>query len=210
LKHLLFKIVTTVAVAIFFGLSAQEAQAQTALTWDDFTYYEMAPTYRCGYYAPPIACYWSNPTSPYDRRDPSPCPIPTPTYSCGYPMLITSAGVHNGRVKLPDGDLIEIEIRDNAVSSDIVEFVLQSGSGITWWKGLNVPDGGGSSWDIYTQDSRTQDSVALWAGQVNNGQVLTFSKAKIFGIHFPVYTLGGLNRIKPGSRVIIRWMKDNL
>jgi hypothetical protein len=51
--------------------------------------------------------------------------------------------------------------------------------------------------------------VSLWANQVNNGQSLTFSKAKFLGIHCDVYTLGGLDRLTPGSRITFAWAVDN-
>lgn len=103
----------------------------------------------------------------------------------------------------------------------IVEFVLESGwhearswyfnspEWVTWWKGLNVPDGEGSSWDLSIEgNSKTRDSVTLWAHQVHNGQWLTFSKAKFSGNHCTVYALGNLDRLQPGDRVTFRWLKD--
>lgn len=121
---------------------------------------------------------------------------------------------------LPDGDIIQSTIEHNAVDPAVVEFVLELGwheqihayfnnwEWVTWWKGLNVPDGEGNSWDIWVEDNKIRDSVALWAHQVHNGQWLTFSKAKFFGKHCPVYILGNLDRLQPGDRVTFRWLKD--
>jgi hypothetical protein len=106
--------------------------------------------------------------------------------------------------------VIRATVEPNAVSPAAVEFVLSSG--LSWYKSINVPDGGGSSWEIYTgfflPVSRTSDRVALWAGQVHNGQVLTFSKAKFLGAHWPIYTLGNLDFLSPGSRVTFTWTRD--
>ena len=52
---------------------------------------------------------------------------------------------------------------------------------------------------------KTVDSVALWAHQVHNGQLLPFSKAKGLGIAWSVYQLGGLERLAPHSRVTFTW-----
>lgn len=109
---------------------------------------------------------------------------------------------------LPDGDIIHSSIEHNAVDPAIVEFVLESRINHIWWKGLNVPDGEGSSWDLSIEDSKTQDSVTLWAPQVHNGQWLTFSKSIFFGKHCPVYVLGNLDRLQPGDRVTFHWLQD--
>jgi hypothetical protein len=70
---------------------------------------------------------------------------------------------------LHDGDIIQTSIDLNAVASNVVEFVLAVPAHITWWKRINVPDGEGASWDIWTQDQKKSDTVSLWAHQVNNG-----------------------------------------
>jgi len=119
--------------------------------------------------------------------------------------------------RLPDGDRIVATIEDNALPEDpsaeaAVEFVLASA--LWWWKELNVPDGEtGSSWDIHTGarwngGRRFSDRVALWAHQVNNGQVLTFRKAKTFGLVSSTYQLGGLERLAPRTRVTLTWLAD--
>ena len=82
-----------------------------------------------------------------------------------------------------------------------------AGEGITWWKGLyvrNAPNGSG--WEIWTENARTSDSVALWAHEVRNGQDIEFRKAKFLGQYR--YALGGLERLAPGSRVTFQWAQD--
>jgi hypothetical protein len=112
------------------------------------------------------------------------------------------------RVPLPDGDLIDLEIREAAADPAVVDFVLVLSGNVTWKKILNMPDGQGSSWDIIAEGRNASASNGLWAQQVHNGQVLTFSKAKTFGWMTPVYTLGGLERLRPGTRVTFTWVKD--
>ncbi|MHB9856607.1 hypothetical protein ACSYGO_46275 [Streptomyces krungchingensis] len=89
-----------------------------------------------------------------------------------------------------------------------MDFRLVAGEGIRWWKGLYVPDGLGSAWEIWTQNDRTSDSVALWAHQVANGQDLEFRKAKLFGVHTGMYALGNLERLAGGTRVTFQWAQD--
>jgi hypothetical protein len=120
--------------------------------------------------------------------------------------------------RLYDNDVITAVITPDAMSPGpngeaAVDFVLTS---TLWWgKWLNVPDGEGTgaNWTISTGapwfgGRKTVDSVALWAHQVRNGQVLTFSKAKALGVAWPVYQLGGLDRLPPHSRVTFTWVAD--
>jgi hypothetical protein len=108
-----------------------------------------------------------------------------------------------------DGDLIEAIVEPNVVPSNTVDFVLEAAPHVTWWKALRVPDGEGSSWEIWTQDDRKVDSVSLWDHQVRNGQSLEFKKANNFGVHTGMYLLGGLERLTGGSRVTFKWVQDD-
>jgi hypothetical protein len=128
---------------------------------------------------------------------------------CYRPSKVIEA--HDGTA-LPDGDLIAVTITRGEVDPSTVQFLLELGAAVDWWKRINVPDGQGSSWDIWAQGPFGQrigdDGVSLWSGQVNNGQVLTFGKAKFAGEHCDIYRLGDLGRIAPGSRVHFEWMRD--
>jgi hypothetical protein len=120
--------------------------------------------------------------------------------------------------RLYDNDVITATITPDAMrpgpnGETAVDFVLTS---TLWWgKWLNVPDGEGTgaNWTISTGapwfgGRKTIDSVALWSHQVHNGQLLTFSKAKAFGVAWPVYQLGGLEVLQPNSRVTFTWVED--
>jgi hypothetical protein len=113
-----------------------------------------------------------------------------------------------GGHRLPDGDHIQATITEHAVANDIVDFVLEAGPNVNWWKALRVPDGEDDSWLIHTEDDRRHDSVDLWAHQVHNGQELIFHKAKEFGSHKVAYRLGDLGRLAPGTRVTFTWLAD--
>ena len=86
--------------------------------------------------------------------------------------------------------------------------MLTLGPGVTWKKVLNLPDGHGNSWDITAEGAGSAASNTLWAGQVNNGQVLTLRKAKFLGFLADVHLLGNLAGLTPGSRVTFQWMSD--
>jgi len=109
-----------------------------------------------------------------------------------------------------DRDEIQYVIEPHAVSSDIVEFQLCLGPGLTWEKRMNLPDGGGNSWDLIVRDNNRCDTNSLWAGQVLNGQVLTFSKAKFLGNVWPIHqmALSDLGVLPGGTRVTFTWMKE--
>jgi len=119
---------------------------------------------------------------------------------------------------LYDNDVIRVEISPGALppgpnGEAAVDFVLTSQ--LWWGKWLNVPDGegAGANWTISTGapwfgGRKFIDSVALWAHQVHNGQLLTFTKAKALGVAWPVYQLGGLERLSPNARVTFTWERD--
>jgi len=170
-------------------MSSKEALAVQGLSWTDFNRTE----YQCRTFCEPVhGC--ANP----------PCGWVCPPPVCG-----------QWRIPLPDGDLINVTFQPNAVSSDIIEFELQSAPDITWWKGLRVYDGVGSDWQIENQDGQAwspYDSqhgiISLWAHQASTGH-LVFSKAKFFGWHTDMYVLYDLaTQMLPGTRVIFRWVQD--
>jgi len=114
----------------------------------------------------------------------------------------------SGQLYTPDGDRIDYAVEHGAVGQDVVEFVLTLGPGVSWKKILNMPDGEGSNWDIVAEGAGAASSNGLWAHQVQNGQSLTFKKAKFLGSMCEVYKLGDLGGLAPGSRVTFCWAKD--
>jgi hypothetical protein len=114
----------------------------------------------------------------------------------------------NRRKLLPDGDLIDVTIQKNAVDSSIVEFVLDRGPGIDWYKQLTIYDGTGASFRIGSKDKQPPVRESLWSGQVKNGQPIRFTKAGFLGYWKDSYLLFGLERLAPGTRVTFRWVRD--
>ncbi|SDP65181.1 hypothetical protein SAMN04487914_12355 [Arthrobacter sp. ok909] len=115
---------------------------------------------------------------------------------------------------LDDGDII-YRTRDlGQVPQNVVAIHIHSD--LHWFKRINVPDGEGSSWNIWTGAAwpwgarRFDDEVALWAHQANNGQHLTFLKAKTLGLMSETYTMKvDPSWLVPGCRVTFTWEADS-
>jgi hypothetical protein len=106
-------------------------------------------------------------------------------------------------------DLIQWNIGRGVGDPAAVVFELFIGYGSSGWdKEINMPDGSGSSWDIFATGQGSRAENSLWAGQVHNGQMLTFRKAKMFNIMTDVLRLGDLGGLRPGDRATFTWVKD--
>jgi hypothetical protein len=92
-----------------------------------------------------------------------------------------------------------------------VEFRLELEKGVTWKKIINMPDGGGSDWDIVAEGQGASASNGLYLDQCLNGQALTFRKAKQWGVMQDVLRLGDLGPLaaQGASRMVFRWVRDS-
>lgn len=103
---------------------------------------------------------------------------------------------------LSDGDLINVTIDHNVASGNAVDFVLEAGPLINWWKAILLSDG---QW-IWTQDAKTRDSATVAVSQLHGD--LQFGKAKFLGLHQGVYLLGSLEQLQARDRVTFTWLRD--
>lgn len=124
-------------------------------------------------------------------------------------------------VELPDGDIIEYTIEHGVADPLVVEFKLESGPDVTWWKQVSII-GGGETWRVWNQDGHSWcdwpspstsncNTNSQWTTIVTDpGTRFVFSKAKgIFATHTDMYTLYGLyERLSGGDRVTFRWTRD--
>ena len=124
--------------------------------------------------------------------------------------------LRTGSFETWDHDKIEYVIEPNVVASDMVEFGLCLGHGLTWEKRINMPDDLSNSKDLIVKDSKQCDTESLLANQVSHGQVLgqvlIFSKEKgLFAGITNVYylPLSDLGNLPGGARVTFTWVKDN-
>ena len=70
---------------------------------------------------------------------------------------------------LPDGDLIIVTIDHNVASPNIfIEFVLEAGPYVTWWKGIALPGGQ----EIWTQDAIKRSVALVPTSQIGSGSLL--------------------------------------
>lgn len=208
-------------MALMMCVSAVNMHAQYTITWDDFSrmvekcHDECVETrdessFSCGERCVDMD-YFTN----ICRRS---------EYSCNYEYRTVCVKYerkcHEERYELPDGDIIDLIIEENAVDPSIVEFVLEAGPNVTWYKHILLSDGTGGSWRIWTRgsekdakdfpkDNRKRASESLWSSQVHNGQSLIFTQAGFLGWWRDSYKLGGLDRLKPGTRVTFRWVSDH-
>ena len=141
----------------------------------------------------------------YDEYYLVPFPFPDPEAGAAASWAAMLLGL-----VLPDGDIIEATITYDAVDPATVEFVLESGPQVTWWKAIRVYDADGNSTLIETQEGRKRDSTSLPANQVSSVQPLVFHKAKFLGAKRIRYRLGDLGILPPGSRATFRWIRDDL
>ena len=130
-----------------------------------------------------------------------------------------SGNIVTQRFHLSDGDDIIVSRKPNAVARDRVEFVLETGPRVTWWKGISLykndeRNGRAVTYrlgHVQTQDDdRGPKTLTLRMDQLPWGVVLSFEKAKAFGAHTPMY---GLELFETdddlaGQRITFRWEKD--
>lgn len=124
------------------------------------------------------------------------------------------------RFRLSDGDDIIVSRKPNAVARDRVEFVLETGPRVTWWKGISLYKNDERNGRIVTyklnhvqaqDDDHGPKTLQLRLDQLPWGVVLSFEKAKALGAHTPMY---GLQLFETdddlaGQRITFRWEKDN-
>lgn len=135
------------------------------------------------------------------KGNPLPTTSPTPT-----PIPRSWAENPSGSILTADGDKISYVIQPNALGTDVVEFILRLGAGLTWRKELVLSANNGQR-TAYVVDNRREDSGKLDRHQLPNGRLL-FRKAKEFGIVRDIHSLVNLDQLASGARVIFVWDKD--
>ncbi|AKF86065.1 hypothetical protein SAMN05443572_107344 [Myxococcus fulvus] len=197
------------------------AMAATGISWADFSATQVNYVFSCatsvyahscafcaadGLYASEYAT--SGCTSPGD--------ITHTCFTCDKALFPMTE-----RVELPDGDLIDVTIDHGVAASNVVEFRLQSASGISRWKQVTllsssqpwkVWNESGNSWCNWPSTSTANcDTNSEWSSIVLDPSTrFLFSKSKgLFGTHTDVYELSNLSaRLTGGDRVTFRWVQD--
>lgn len=124
------------------------------------------------------------------------------------PLCMAWPTLRLGR-QLPRGDIIHLGVDEGAVAASDVEFVLEAGPGVFWWKGLRLPDGT----LLEVEDNMMRSSAVLRLGQVHGGTELVFHKLITLFVFATgrriVYRLGDLSWIPGGSRLTFYWDDDS-
>lgn len=110
-----------------------------------------------------------------------------------------------------DCDEIEFTIEYNVVHSSEVEFILNAGYDrnnnyalVNWWKMIGVPLLGGLPFTL-----ELNNTIKLQTNRIDKRRPITFSKAKILGVHTGLaYTWDVLPAIVGGCRVKLVWRRD--
>lgn len=115
----------------------------------------------------------------------------------------------NGMLRTGDDcDEIDFNVEYNVVPDDVVEFRLQPGANITWWKAIEVPINAGGYNMLEIQDGRSTDA-RINVATLDQSRPMRFWKAKAFGIHTLLgYRWDVLQALPGGTRVTLRWKRD--
>lgn len=98
--------------------------------------------------------------------------------------------------------------RSSSGSAEDAEFILESGPGITWWKGIAIYSATGALLGrASTQDATTVSDVVRVPGALLPGAKLVFAKAKMFGVHTGMYEMIDLAAHR-GRRLHFLWQRD--
>ncbi|NVJ22266.1 MULTISPECIES: hypothetical protein [Myxococcus] len=197
------------------------AMAATAISWSDFSATEVVYRYSCATTVYAHTCSFCASDGLYSGEyATSGCTSPGDfTHTCF--TCDKALFPFTERVELPDGDLIDVTIDHSVAASDVVEFRLQSASGISRWKQVTLISSGqpwkvwnesGSSWCNWPSPSTSNcDTNSEWSSvMLASGTKFVFSKSKgIFGTHTDVYELSNLSSmLTGGDRVTFRWVQD--
>jgi len=109
---------------------------------------------------------------------------------------------------LADSDRISASFMGHDPNAD-TKITLHAGPGINWWKAVSVwsPSLGDLA-EAWTQDGHTSTTITIPPATLEPGNVfLVFKKAKMFGVHTPMYWLARADRLI-GNNVDFTWLND--
>lgn len=102
--------------------------------------------------------------------------------------------------RLSTHDVVRVTVERDAVSPADVEFVLQTGPEVSWWKGIRLPN-----WTmIETEGALTRRAALHPHAELGDGQLI-FHKAPGRRVAFRV---ADMEWIRPGSRLTFFWEDD--
>ncbi|XP_013414118.1 uncharacterized protein LOC106176328 [Lingula anatina] len=113
--------------------------------------------------------------------------------------------------KLPDGDLIKVDKKENACYPNQIGYRLKLGSNVHWRKELKLVEDTMQKPDIQLcrcQDDRREHEVYVKADLFETHQLI-LCKAKTLGVTKPVYLIQDApEKIRGGTFITFEWIKD--
>jgi hypothetical protein len=107
-----------------------------------------------------------------------------------------------------DCDAIQFQVDYNVVASDQVEFDLDPGYQINWWKAIYVPVFGGG-WVALEIANGSSASQLVPLGALDATRSLEFAKAKFLGVHTGLgFTWNVIPALVGGARLTLTWNRD--
>jgi hypothetical protein len=109
--------------------------------------------------------------------------------------------------RLRDGDNIGVIVSD--IDPGWTEFVLTKAWWLTWWKGVQVLDSTGAQIGFAEVTGGTNESqvIRVESRYLFPGGNLVFWKAKLFGVHTPMYRCADIQGLD-GKRATFEWYAD--
>lgn len=122
-------------------------------------------------------------------------------------MIFIDWGDIEASWRLQDGDVVMATEED--IDPNTTEFKLVLAPHKNWWKGLQLLDNTDAEIGfIEVHDSiKESDTLSVASSDIRVGGKLILWKAKMFGVHTPMYILADLER-KQGKKVTLRWIAD--
>ena len=113
-----------------------------------------------------------------------------------------------------DCDAIDFKLEFLGLDSNIIEFVFQPGidpwnEKVTWWKQIGIPIKGGVESPIQLRADGRSELVRLPVNMIDFSRPISFSKAKLLGIHtLLAYKWNPFPAMKGGCRLTLTWKQD--
>jgi hypothetical protein len=109
----------------------------------------------------------------------------------------------DGQTTLPDGDVIRLEQGPSNAGSDQIEIALQL-EGVSWWKGIQLDN----IILCQAQDNQTYSASYVSFAEFESRN-LNLWKAKLFGVHTPMYTVADAHtQMQGGNAYTFVWLLD--
>lgn len=114
----------------------------------------------------------------------------------------------NGLLRTGDDcDEIDFVVEYGVVVGNYVEFRLNAASGLTWWKAIEVPVGGGYQMLEIQDGGSAAQTIPL--SLLDTSRPIRFNKAKLFGAHTRLsYTWDVIWALPAGARISFLWKRD--